>query len=107
MQNQRSNFVNGFIQAGRVGLAQKILHSMKKLIHPTSLRSHQIYGGVSLYCAGLMLTQTSKTNMYIHVHVGFLHLTSQGYLSYRVIQVLLLLQLKSLMSKSVFHLPFM
>ena len=60
MQNQRSNFVNDLIQAGKVGLAQKILHSMEKIIHPTSLRSHQIYGGVSLYWAGLMLSQISK-----------------------------------------------
>ena len=63
MQNQRSDFVNDLIQAGKVGLAQKILHSMEKIIHLISLRSHQIYGGVSLYWAGLMLTQISKTKL--------------------------------------------
>ena len=66
MQNQRSNFVNDLNQAGKVGLAQKIkksLHSMEKIIHLISLRSHQIYGGVSLYWAGLMLTQISKTKL--------------------------------------------
>ena len=94
MQNQRSNFVNDLNQAGKVGLAQKIkksLHSMEKIIHLISLRSHQIYGGVSLYWAGVMLTQINKTKL---LTVGYMHLTLQGNFSYTVIQVLLLLQLK-------------
>ena len=64
MQNQRSDFVNDLIQAGKVGLVQNIFfHSMEKIIHLISLRSHQIYSGVSLYWAGLMLTQISKTKL--------------------------------------------